>query len=169
MNPQQPEDPTIVRPFWVPKRFDWWPGEDENKITYTIREAVLNDWTLVARILRVKPYLAHKWVTQHGYSVLCVSRNTRNIIACIAARHGPEETTVLRFHCSPGFPRNAIVTKFTALLRAEMPEWRVTWTTQPSDDESGLTDHLRALHWKAETTDDESGRTKFVCAPLVPR
>lgn len=162
-------DPSNVRPDWVPQRYEWWPGESEQKIVNTIREASLSDWAQVARLLRVPLLKAHRWITQHGYSVWVIARNRRTIVACIVARHGPGETTVLRFYCDPGFPRNAIITKFAALLRAEMPEWRVTWKTQPSDDASGLTDHLRVLQWKAESCDDETGRTKFYRSPLIER
>lgn len=157
-----------VRPSHVPNRLKWWPGEPTQRaLDVDFREGNPADIYPLASLLRTKPFLTHKWITQHNYSVWCVLRNKRTIIAAIVARHGPTETTVLRFFCTPCKARAVCLAALLRLIQVEVPEWRTVWTVTPRDEE-WISDALHALDgWKVEHSDDETGRNLFVCPAFI--
>ena len=155
----------VSRPDYARSGLDWWPGEPAERIKFKIREAGTSDLVMLARLTHTKLPVMARWLTQHGYSVWVATRNQRNTIAVIVARHGPIETTVLRFYCSPGYPLEPILAKFTLLLSVEMPEWQIVWTVNLEDYE--VTKTLKSLRWTITNANDQKGTATATFPALV--
>lgn len=168
--PEERHVPT--RPDYIPSRIVWFPGEatPSGIFGYKLREAHTDDLSQVARLLRSKPARVAKWIASHGYTVWLAVRHSRTALAAFVVRHGPEETTVLRYTCSSFINELPVLRHFTLLAQVEVPELIVRWQVKQTDLDLLAT--LQKAGWKVDRDNPatKSDCIAFCTGPLlIPR
>lgn len=143
----------VKRPKYVPKRYEWWPGEKVDAVGFTVREASQADLFVLQRAFRVPIRALSRWINYHGYNVWTITRNYRNPVAAIAARHADGESKVLRYWYHADAYASNWMTTLAALAQCEVPEWPIVWPARLDDDRM-IRDLVSAGFTRSDADDD---------------
>lgn len=166
----------VHRPSWFPPRIDWFPGEDEDSIGFTIREGCAPDFFALRAICRaagVRPNarLLYRWLGAHGFTVRVAARNHRHLAAACISKHHPSGSEILVCHVWPEYRTQRLEQRLLMCAALELPEASLTWVIDPAMDETRAA-RLVDMGWTfhgAETDDAGHEKHRYVHSAIVSR
>lgn len=150
----------MARNVPVPERLDWVPGENTDRIGYTVREALSVDWPGVRDLFRdaglpePTDAVLSKWTSQHRYVIRVALRNGRHVIGCCVSRHSLDGSRIVFVHSDASYKSWQIDWRLIRLAAFELPESSLRMMVRHDDD---WVEELRSRGWRAVSVEPDAG------------